>query len=270
MELILVNVKNNGYAFKIDSLERFIASKDTTPVPGGMEYVTGVIDFESKIIPILSLRKLFGERTYYEEQYDNLIAIKNEYHEWLIALKEALAGRGHFDKALEVDQSLLGAWIKRITTCLKCNNNGYVSLANAEVIPYLEELHSVGQKLLLRQFNDESPEFLSQKLDENYENLMTGLNLLQNNLNLLTNSFERIAVHSKGNITFGVLVDDIDRIISIETTELQPSTKMANGRDYIVYEALFELDKKIITILDFSTQLIDELQSVGFSSESNS
>jgi len=60
MERVLVfNINNQRYAFHLSIIERVIRVVEVIPLPKAPDIVSGIINMQGQIIPVLDLRKLF-------------------------------------------------------------------------------------------------------------------------------------------------------------------------------------------------------------------
>jgi len=53
-------IEREQYAIRIQDIHEIIKMQEITHIPGVMPYVKGVINLRGKIVPVLSLRELFG------------------------------------------------------------------------------------------------------------------------------------------------------------------------------------------------------------------
>ncbi|CCQ97166.1 putative chemotaxis protein CheW [[Clostridium] ultunense Esp] len=59
-QYIEVGIGKERYALKIYDIHEIIKMQDITEIPNSKPYVKGVINLRGKIVPIISLRNLFG------------------------------------------------------------------------------------------------------------------------------------------------------------------------------------------------------------------
>lgn len=53
-------IEAENYAIEISEVHEIIRMQDITEIPNGPHYVKGVINLRGKIVPVISLRRLFG------------------------------------------------------------------------------------------------------------------------------------------------------------------------------------------------------------------
>lgn len=53
-------VEHENYAIRISEVHEIIRMQDITEIPGGPVYVKGVINLRGRIVPVISLRRLFA------------------------------------------------------------------------------------------------------------------------------------------------------------------------------------------------------------------
>ncbi|KIL40806.1 chemotaxis protein CheW [Gordoniibacillus kamchatkensis] len=59
-QYIEFGIGNERYAIRIQDIHEIIKMQDITHIPNVMPYVKGVINLRGKIVPVISLRHLFG------------------------------------------------------------------------------------------------------------------------------------------------------------------------------------------------------------------
>lgn len=267
MELILVNVNENTYAYHIEYLERFIARQDCTYLAHAPEFVEGVMDFEGEIIPIVSQRKLFGSPSFFEEQLALLNKVTSQHHTWVEEFKSFLIKKTPFAKTLDPHACDFGKWLDKVHACLKCNNNGFVTILNNEIMPPHSALHLLGQEIITNSTNRSLEENLL-LLDKYYQQTMEGIAQLRQKMNLLVNSYERIVVYAKEGVRFGILVDHIEKIIALSDNALQSNTLTNQVNKLIKMEGTFEYDGAITTVIDFVPEFLDAIRTISFTANS--
>jgi purine-binding chemotaxis protein CheW len=70
-------IENEQYAIRIQDIHEIIKMQDITQIPNVQPYVRGVINLRGKIVPIISLRHLFG---FFEEEYSKSSRIVVVHH----------------------------------------------------------------------------------------------------------------------------------------------------------------------------------------------
>jgi purine-binding chemotaxis protein CheW len=59
-QVVVFMLDKEEYAASIEDVKEVIKLPEITPVPGGREYIVGIINLRGKIIPVLDLEKLFN------------------------------------------------------------------------------------------------------------------------------------------------------------------------------------------------------------------
>lgn len=59
-QYVELGIGNETYAIRIQAIHEIIKIQDITQIPNAMPYLKGVINLRGKIIPVISLRNLFG------------------------------------------------------------------------------------------------------------------------------------------------------------------------------------------------------------------
>ncbi len=59
-KLLVFSFDDRSYALPLSQVERVVHAVDVTPLPQAPEIVLGVIDFQTKILPVFNMRRRFG------------------------------------------------------------------------------------------------------------------------------------------------------------------------------------------------------------------
>jgi purine-binding chemotaxis protein CheW len=59
-QLVVFSIDHHKFAIDIDSVERIIRAVEVTPVPDTPNLMTGVVNIEGTVIPVLNLRRRLG------------------------------------------------------------------------------------------------------------------------------------------------------------------------------------------------------------------
>ncbi|CAN5918447.1 chemotaxis protein CheW [soil metagenome] len=59
-QFMVFRLNNQRYALPLVSIERIVRAVEVTALPGGLQMVLGVMNIAGRILPVLSLRQLFG------------------------------------------------------------------------------------------------------------------------------------------------------------------------------------------------------------------
>ncbi len=59
-QLVVFSIDEHRYALPLFTVERIVRAVEVTPLPKAPEMVTGIVNVQGQIIPVLSLRQRFG------------------------------------------------------------------------------------------------------------------------------------------------------------------------------------------------------------------
>lgn len=75
-QFIVFSLDETRYALPLPVVERVVHAVEITPLPDAPDAVSGVIDVQGRIIPVINIRKLFRKPERDVELTDNLIIIE--------------------------------------------------------------------------------------------------------------------------------------------------------------------------------------------------
>lgn len=252
MEYLLIVIKDKYFAIDVDKVIEILRPKDITAIPDVAEYILGVMNIRGQIGTVLSLRKMMHYKEMSEELSGFLEEIKQGHTAWVKELEESVSTERDFTKTLDPHACALGKWLDDILTCLKCDDT-FMDKIKREINPHHKKLHHGGQDVLdvaLVNKND-AIKIIRTDIHEHYNVVIKNLELLNKDINLWTNSIQRIvAFYSSKEEPINLLVDDVLDIVTITEKQKQPLSQVENG-DIVQFKYAIELeDGKIATIID--------------------
>lgn len=110
IQLVIFSLNEQRYALPLSMVERIIRIVQVTPLPEAPEIVTGVINVQGRIIPVLNIRSLFGlpER---EMNVDDQLLIAHTPENTLALLVETVGGVVNYPEkeVVKIEDILPGA-----------------------------------------------------------------------------------------------------------------------------------------------------------------
>lgn len=82
-QLLIFNIDGARYAVHLHAVERVIPAVEITPLPEGPDIVTGVINVQGRILPILNIRRKFRLHERDMDVDDDIVIAKGS--KWTIA-----------------------------------------------------------------------------------------------------------------------------------------------------------------------------------------
>jgi chemotaxis signal transduction protein len=260
MEVLIVTIKDNKYAIDISIVDEIIQKKDLRIIPNTSTIIDGVMEHKDKAISICNTRKLLNHQSFFDEQQEVLNTVENMHIAWVEDLKHCIESGSTFQKTFNPHGCYLGKWIDRMLNCSKCNNKGFVNLIHKNVVPHHNELHREGKEIynLSRTDRQKALKRFEEETMVDFQNTLTGLKSLEDKLDLLVKSFERILICKINDNLFGISVDEIDKIYEIGKKDFQSITNNEHDR-YLKTNHSFFFNNEIVLMLDFKEEFINEV-----------
>ena len=252
MEYLLLIVKDKYFAIDVEHIIEILRPKDITEIPEVAEYILGVMNIRGHIGTVVSLRKMMHYREMSEELIDFIASITAGHTAWVKELEESVNQDKDFTKTLDPHACPLGHWLDDILTCLKCDDT-FMDKIKREINPHHKKLHETGRIVIDTALKDKEKaiSLIRTNIHNHYDVVIKNLQLLNNDINLWTNSIQRIvAFTTKSGETINLLVDDVIDIITITDEQKQKLSQVDEG-EIVQFDCAIELeDGKIATIIN--------------------
>ena len=97
-QIVTFRLGEDLFAADIHSVERVLRHQPPTPIPNVPEWIDGVIDYQGRVVPVISLRRRFelGEGTVANE---TRILVFNAAEEWIAAIVDGVLEVSSLDLA---------------------------------------------------------------------------------------------------------------------------------------------------------------------------
>ena len=82
-QLLVFVLDGRRYAVKLQAVERVVPAVEITPMPEGPDIVTGVINVQGQVIPVLNIRRKFRLHEREIDLNDNIVIVKGS--KWTVA-----------------------------------------------------------------------------------------------------------------------------------------------------------------------------------------
>jgi chemotaxis signal transduction protein len=258
VEVLLLNINNSKYAIDIQRVEEVIHKVDTRKFPEMPDFVEGVIEHRNNALNICNLRKMLGMESFYEEQLKVLKVVEGQHVAWVENLKNAIEGTEDFTKTFNPHACYLGKWIDEKLNCSKCNNKGFVNMIHSFVEISHSNLHTIGKEVFEMDDKEKALKRLNSEIVGYYEETLNGLKKLEDNIDLLVKAFERIIIFDLAGTTIGLTVDEIDKIIEVDTTKFC-DVSSANKYQYVRTEKSFIYNNEIVLYLELDSKILEDI-----------
>jgi len=252
MEYLLLVVKEKYFAINVESIIEILRPKDITKIPEVPEYILGVMNIRGHIGTVVSLRKMMHYKEMAEELQEFIAEIKKGHEDWVRELEESVNQEKDFTKTLDPHACPLGHWLDEVMTCLKCDDT-FMDKIKREINPHHKHLHEKGRTVIDIALEDKEKAVgvIRTEIHEHYNVVINNLEALNGDIDLWTNSIQRIvAFTTKKGDTLNILVDDVIDIISITDEQKQKLAQVEEG-EIVQFDCAIELeDGKIATIIN--------------------
>jgi purine-binding chemotaxis protein CheW len=252
MEYLLLVVKDKYFAIDVENIIEILRPKDITEIPEVAEYILGVMNIRGHIGTVVSLRKMLHYKEMGEELQAFIGDIKQGHNDWVRELEESVNQNKDFTKTLDPHACPLGKWLDEILTCLKCDDI-FMDKIKREINPHHKSLHETGRVVIDTALNDKDKavSIIRKDIHNHYDIVINNLDALNNDIELWTNSIQRIvAFTTSKDETINILVDDVIDIISIKEEQKQKLAQVDEG-EIVQFDCAIELsDGKIATIIN--------------------
>lgn len=252
MEYLLLVVKDKYFAIDVEHIIEILRPKDITEIPEVSSYILGVMNIRGHIGTVVSLRKMMHYKEMSEELQEFIADITTGHTVWVKELEESVNQEKDFTRTLDPHACPLGHWLDDILTCLKCDDT-FMDKIKREINPHHKKLHEKGRVVIDTALNDKEKAvgIVRTEIHNHYEVIIRNLELLNNDINLWTNSIQRIVAFTTGKgETINLLVDDVIDIITITEEQKQKLSQVDEG-EIVQFDCAIELeDGKIATIIN--------------------
>ncbi len=246
IDLIVFSVAGNKYAMNIENVQRIIESISLTNIPNSHAHIDGMMSYEDKVIKVLSFRKLIQVQPYKDELVALFKNLKEGHAEWMEALKVSVETGSVFTKTLNPHTCGLGKWIDAFTAY----DDHVIEILN-ELIEYHKQLHVTGGFVLdmYEKDKEEALVMFNTDIADIYEHTMGALDTFTNELDLITNSLQKLIIYENEGSFFAIKVDIIEDISHVEENELNSSVSEHEMSEFLDLEGVLDLDGVLINVI---------------------
>jgi purine-binding chemotaxis protein CheW len=82
-QFLVFIIDRKRYAIHLQAVERVVSAVEVTPLPEGPDIVTGVINVQGQVIPVLNIRRKFRLHEREIDVNDNIVIVKGS--KWTVA-----------------------------------------------------------------------------------------------------------------------------------------------------------------------------------------
>ncbi len=203
MEFIHIIINRQNYLLNSEKIKEILKYPTIKSLAESSQHIEGIISHKEKVIPIVSIRKLLGFKSFSQEQIEFIEKMKNEHKNWIKEFEDSLKESRVFTKTVNPQKCELGTWIDEMIKCMRCNHNGYTDIIKNSLLASHNALHLDAKEFLQNNIKD------AQSIKEHGEKTIKALWTLQENIHLLSSSFEQLIIYDIDGIDVGFIVDSV-------------------------------------------------------------
>ncbi len=245
-DLIVFCIGENRYALRIENIQRIIQSIELTSIPNAHPFIDGIMSYEDKVIKVMSFRKTIGMTSYKDELEVLFAELKDAHESWVEGLKHSIHTGAKFTKTFNPHMCELGKWIDGFTAY-----DDKVAKILAELVKYHKQLHTRGGDACEAYETDkvEAKRILDVEVSEIFAYTMGALDTFTKELDLVSNSLQKMLIYENNDKTFAIKVDSIDDIAHIEESEIMHSDSKEENNDFLELEGVLDLNGVLINVI---------------------
>ena len=245
-DLIVFNVKSNRYALKIENIQRIIQATDLDNIPNSHDFIDGMMSYENSVIKVLNFRRLTGLTCYEDELKVLFEKLQYAHIVWIDALKVSIETGSEFTKTTNPHMCELGRWIDSFTSF-----DDRVSAILNKLIRFHQQLHTRGGDALEIYKTDkiEAKRIFDLEISHIYENTIRALEDFTNEIEIVSNSLQKLLIYESNSKTFALKVDNIEDIAHIEETQIMSSDDDTDKSDFLELEGILDLNGVLINVI---------------------
>jgi purine-binding chemotaxis protein CheW len=118
VQIVTFRLAGDLFAADIHGVERVLRRQETTPVPNVPDWITGVIEYQKRVVPVIDLRARF-EMDLAEATNETRVLVFNADNPWIAGVVDAVLDVAAVDKTAvqpppELFRGLAGEYLKGI------------------------------------------------------------------------------------------------------------------------------------------------------------
>jgi purine-binding chemotaxis protein CheW len=118
VQIVTFRLAGDLFAADIHGVERVLRRQETTPVPNVPDWITGVIEYQKRVVPVIDLRARF-EMDLAEATNETRVLVFNADNQWIAGVVDAVLDVAAVDKTAvqpppELFRGLAGEYLKGI------------------------------------------------------------------------------------------------------------------------------------------------------------
>ena len=118
VQIVTFRLAGDLFAADIHGVERVLRRQDTTPVPNVPDWITGVIEYQKRVVPVIDLRARF-EMDVVEPTNETRVLVFNAGDQWIAGVVDAVLDVAAVDRTTvqpppELFRGLAGEYLKGI------------------------------------------------------------------------------------------------------------------------------------------------------------
>ncbi len=245
-DLIVFSVSTNKYALKIENIQRIIQAEELTEIPNSPNVIDGMMSYEDSVIKVLNFRKVIGLPAYKDELAILFEKLKNGHKAWVDALRVSIETGSKFTKTFNPHMCELGKWIDSFTAY-----DDRVSTVLVSLVRHHKQLHIRGGEACDMRVTDvdKAQNILDVDISEIFNKTMGALDTFIDELDIVSNSLQKLLIYESNGKIFAIKVDSIEDIAHIEESDLINSDNEDNNNNFLELDGVLDLDGVLINVI---------------------
>jgi chemotaxis signal transduction protein len=244
-DTIIFKIDKNLYGMNLENIQRIISIPELTMVPESSPVIDGMMSYESKVIKVVNFRKMAGMKTHEEELQSYFKDLKNDHVEWVKALCTSIHEGGEFTKTTDPHACRLGKWLDSFSSY-----DDDVSDAYRKLYAQHATLHKSAVGILETRNSDqnEAVHQCDTVIQGIYQKTVGYMDHFISHIDDISSSLQKLLIYNDSIKLFGIKVDAIEDILSIDETKIRPLDEFEeNG--LLELEGVIDIDGKLINIV---------------------
>jgi purine-binding chemotaxis protein CheW len=245
-DFIVFSVLKNKYAVKIENIQRIIEVSEVSNIPNSHQFIDGMMSYEDGVIKVLNFRAMTGIQSYQQELKELFAKLKEAHVSWLDALKESVHSGCEFTQTTNPHMCELGKWIDGFTSY-----DEQIRVVFKELLEYHKQLHNTGAIILelLKTDKDAALKMLNVDIKAIYTRTVGALDMFVKELDLVSNSLQKLLIYDNCETVFAVKVDEIDDIAHVEENIIMKSSEEESASEYLELDGILDLNGVLINVI---------------------
>jgi chemotaxis signal transduction protein len=255
MKMVTFRIAKEEFAFPMEHVREILRVQTPKQVPDAPDYVLGVLTVRGRILPIIDLRRLLGERSLADEFAASCRPLRDEYECWIHQTEIAFSASSH----AKADGSVAEHLRKWITETNSSSQSLMEELAkartlNERVIKLLQDCskHEVSG-------DTDAVRICGEELLSSGRETVAALRRFEAQVAKNIHEDQRIIVVDADGFVVGLVVDHVHEVLNVPQNLVEPPPHITSGGG-MELSGIAKLDDgaRLIMLLDVANLMTDQ------------